>query len=136
MPVTTFLAVASKAGGFGALLRFFGMLFVAPGVTRRWPSTAIRSSPVGPRRGRDHDAGQSGGGPAGSVKRMLAYSSVAHAGYAGRPAAMNVAGLQAAMFYLAAYYFMNLGAFGFLLYFTGVTGRDLRLLRGMGPRPR
>ena len=31
-PVTTFLAVASKAGGFGALMRFFGVLFVAPNV--------------------------------------------------------------------------------------------------------
>ena len=39
------------------------------------------------------------------------------------------------MFYLAAYYFMNLGAFGFLLYFSGVTGREtLESLRGMGPK--
>jgi NADH-quinone oxidoreductase subunit N len=39
------------------------------------------------------------------------------------------------MYYLAAYYFMNLGAFGFLLYFEGVTGSDeVESLRGMGPR--
>ena len=48
---------------------------------------------------------------------------------------MNQAGMEASLFYLAAYYFMNLGAFGFLLYFSGVTGREtLESLRGMGPK--
>jgi len=37
------------------------------------------------------------------------------------------------MYYLAAYYFMNLGAFGFLLYFEGVTGSEkIDALKGMG----
>jgi NADH-quinone oxidoreductase subunit N len=69
-----------------------------------------------------------------SLKRMLAYSSIAHAGYVliGL-ACMNSAGFEAAMFYLAAYYFMNLGAFGFLLYFQGVTGDEsIGSLKGMG----
>jgi NADH-quinone oxidoreductase subunit N len=65
---------------------------------------------------------------------MLAYSSIAHAGYVLMGlAAMTGEGFTAAMFYLAAYYFMNLGAFGFLLYFEGVTGSDtVDSLRGMG----
>jgi len=65
---------------------------------------------------------------------MLAYSSIAHAGYVlVGVAAMSAVGIQAAMFYLAAYYFMHLGAFGFLLYFSGATGSETySSLRGMG----
>jgi NADH-quinone oxidoreductase subunit N len=71
-----------------------------------------------------------------SLKRLLAYSSIAHAGYTLiGVATMTPAGFQAAMYYLAAYYLMNLGAFGFLLYFEGVTGSDdVDALRGLGPR--
>jgi len=69
-----------------------------------------------------------------SVKRMLAYSSVAHAGYVlVGVAAMSTAGLEAAMFYLVAYYLMNLGAFGFLLYLSGETGEETYdSLNGLG----
>ena len=69
-----------------------------------------------------------------SVKRMLAYSSIAHAGYVLiGVATMTASGFTAALYYLAAYYFMNLGAFGFLLYFEGLTGSDTyESLRGMG----
>jgi NADH-quinone oxidoreductase subunit N len=69
-----------------------------------------------------------------SLKRLLAYSSIAHAGYALMGlACMTAAGFEAAMFYLAAYYAMNLGAFGFLLYFPGVTGDEtVESLKGMG----
>jgi len=75
-----------------------------------------------------------------SLKRMLAYSSIAHAGYALMGiACMSAAGFSASIFYLAAYYFiyfMNLGAFGFLLYFEGVTGsEDVDSLNGLGWRP-
>jgi NADH-quinone oxidoreductase subunit N len=60
-----------------------------------------------------------------SLKRMLAYSSIAHAGYILiGVAAMTSAGFEAAMYYMAAYYFMNLGAFGFVLYFEGAVGSD------------
>jgi NADH-quinone oxidoreductase subunit N len=48
---------------------------------------------------------------------------------------MNQEGFEAALYYLAAYYFMNLGAFGFLLYFHGATGKETyESLRGMGWR--
>ena len=48
-------------------------------------------------------------------------------------AAMTGAGFSAATYYLAAYYFMNLGAFGFLLYFEGILGSDkIEDLKGLG----
>jgi NADH-quinone oxidoreductase subunit N len=71
-----------------------------------------------------------------NLKRLLAFSSIAHAGYALMGVAvMTDQGFSAAIFYLAAYYFMNLGAFGFLLYFEGVTGsEDVDSLKGLGWR--
>ena len=48
---------------------------------------------------------------------------------------MTAAGFEAAMWYLAAYYFMNLGAFAVVLYFEAVTGSDkLENLKGLGPK--
>jgi NADH-quinone oxidoreductase subunit N len=136
-PVTTFLAVASKAAGFGALLRFLGALFVAGGVQQAVVDYGSRIglllallAAVTMTLGNLAALRQS------SLKRMLAYSSIAHAGYVliGL-ACMSASGFSAAMYYLAAYYFMNLGAFGFLLYFEGVTGSDsIESLEGMGFR--
>lgn len=136
-PVTTFLAVGSKAAGFAVLLRFLGAIFMQDGVQE---SVARYGLDVGlllgvlaavtMTIGNLSALGQS------SLKRMLAYSSIAHAGYVlVGMACMSGAGFEAAMYYLAAYYFMNLGAFGFLLYFEGVTGKDtVESLEGMGPK--
>jgi NADH-quinone oxidoreductase subunit N len=134
-PVTTFLAVASKAAGFGALLRFLAALFMADGVreavidygSRIGMLLAIMAAAT-------MTLGNLGALRQKSVKRMLAYSSIAHAGYVLMGiATMSTGGFQAAMFYLAAYYCMNLGAFGFLIYFEGVTGSDTyESLKGMG----
>jgi NADH-quinone oxidoreductase subunit N len=134
-PVTTFLAVASKAAGFGALLRFVGALFMKTGVNADVAQYGHRVglliailSAVTMTLGNLSALRQT------SLKRMLAYSSIAHAGYTLiGVAAMTSAGFSAAMYYLAAYYLMNLGAFGFLLYFEGVTGSDtVDSLKGMG----
>src|SRR5262249_35240016 len=55
-----------------------------------------------------------------NIKRMLAYSSIAHAGYVlVAVAAQNDTGVAAAMFYLAAYGFMNVGAFACVAYLSG-----------------
>lgn len=136
-PVTTFLAVASKAAGFGALLRFLGALFLNVEVQE---AVAAYGQRIGMLLALLAAVTMTLGNLAAlsqpSLKRMLAYSSVAHAGYVliGL-ACMNAPGFSAAMYYLAAYYFMNLGAFGFLLYFEGVTGSDtIDSLRGMGFR--
>jgi NADH-quinone oxidoreductase subunit N len=136
-PVTTFLAVASKAAGFGALLRFLAALFVADGVEETLQEYGGR---IGLLLALIAAVTMTLGNLAAlrqtSLKRLLAYSSIAHAGYALIGAAcLTEAGFSAALYYLAAYYFMNLGAFGFLLYFEGVTGSDsVDSLRGMGYR--
>jgi NADH-quinone oxidoreductase subunit N len=134
-PVTTFLAVASKAAGFGMLLRFLGALFLHDDVQQAVRAYGLRIglllailAAITMLLGNLAALRQP------SLKRMLAYSSIAHAGYVlVGIACMSEAGFSAAVYYLAAYYFMNLGAFGFLLYFEGVTGEDtIDSLKGMG----
>ena len=136
-PVTTFLAVASKAAGFGALLRFLGAMFMTEGVNeviaeygKSIGALLALIAAVTMTMGNLSALKQS------SLKRMLAYSSIAHAGYVLiGAAAMTAAGFEAAMWYLAAYYFMNLGAFAVVLYFEAVTGSDkLENLKGLGPK--
>jgi len=134
-PVTTFLAVASKAAGFAVMLRFVGALFMVEGVTdvvgaygdRIGMLLAILAAVT-------MTLGNLSALRQASLKRMLAYSSIAHAGYVLMGlACMTSTGFEAAIFYLAAYYFMNLGAFGFLLYFQGVTGSEsIESLKGLG----
>lgn len=72
-----------------------------------------------------------------SVKRMLAYSSIAHAGYMliGL-AAGNQTGYEGIVFYLAAYTFMNLGAFGILAALENAEGKFLNFddFKGLGNR--
>ena len=136
-PVTTFLAVASKAAGFGALLRFLGAIFMTEGVQeviaeygKSIGALLALIAAVTMTIGNLSALKQS------SLKRMLAYSSIAHAGYVLiGAAAMTASGFSAAMYYLAAYYFMNLGAFAVVLFFEGVTGSDkIENLRGLGPK--
>jgi NADH-quinone oxidoreductase subunit N len=136
-PVTTFLAVASKAAGFGALLRFTGALFMKAGVNADVAQYGGRVGLlIGIMSAVTMTLGNLSALRQTSLKRMLAYSSIAHAGYTLiGVATMTSAGFSAAMYYLAAYYLMNLGAFGFLLYFEGVTGSDtIDSLKGMGWR--
>ncbi|MEM7516898.1 MAG: NADH-quinone oxidoreductase subunit N, partial [Planctomycetota bacterium] len=134
-PVTTFLAVASKAAGFGAMLRFIGVLFMRADVQDAVKAygdkiqlllaiLAAITMTLGNLAALRQD----------DMKRMLAYSSIAHAGYVLIGAAvMTQGGFESALFYLAAYYFMNLGAFGVVLYFEGATGSSrLDALEGMG----
>lgn len=136
-PVTTFLAVASKAAGFAVLLRFVGALFLVEGVDDAVSAYGDRIGLlIGILAAVTMTLGNLSALRQTSVKRLLAFSSIAHAGYVLIGiAAMTPSGFSAAMFYLAAYYLMNLGAFGFLLYFEGVTGReDMDALQGMGWR--
>ena len=134
-PVTTFLAVGSKAAGIAVLLRFLGALFLSDGVQ---DAVAAYGDRIGLLLAILSAVTMTIGNLAAlrqpSLKRMLAYSSIAHAGYVLiGVACMTPGGFTAAMYYLAAYYFMNLGAFGFLLYFEGVTGKEtIDSLKGMG----
>jgi NADH-quinone oxidoreductase subunit N len=103
-PITGFMAAATKIAAFGAMLRIF---YVAlPGFNLDWRPVlwiiAILTMAVGTITAVTQT----------DVKRMLAYSSVAHAGFilTGVIAA-NKAGLSSTMFYLVAYGFGTVGAF-------------------------
>ena len=109
-PVTAFLAVVSKAAGFGALLRVLLPLFYGTGaVVARglnlpllFGILAVATMTFGNLAAiRQTD-----------VKRLLAYSSIAHAGYILMGFTVYSAeSLQAMLFYFFVYLFMNLGAF-------------------------
>jgi NADH-quinone oxidoreductase subunit N len=103
-PVAAFLSVGPKAAAFAILLRVFLTAF-GP-VSGQWEpfvwGCALATMIVG-----NFAAIQQT-----NIKRMLAYSSIAHAGYVlVAVTAHSDVGAAAAMFYLAAYAFTNLGAF-------------------------
>jgi NADH-quinone oxidoreductase subunit N len=126
--VTAFMAVGVKAAGFAALAR---VATAALEPTAVWQpllwTLAVLSMTVGNLCALAQT----------SVKRMLAYSSIAHAGYAtiglvaGTPA-----GVAALLFYLVVYTFMNVGAFGVLLALgrSGERNEQLGDLAGVGLR--
>lgn len=104
IPVTTFLAVGSKAAGFAALLLVF-MLALPPGSFNWAPIMAVMAALtmiIGNLIALvQHD-----------IKRLLAYSSIAQAGYMLTGlAAANAYGLKGIVFYAMLYIFSNTGAF-------------------------
>jgi proton-translocating NADH-quinone oxidoreductase chain N len=120
-PVTAFLSVAPKAAGFGALIRVFMLalpdsspafsmiLALLAALTMTWGNLAAL--------------------PQTNLKRMLAYSSIAQAGYvlmgisaAARDGSRD--GMTAALLYLATYLFMNLGIFGVAIAAERMTGSE------------
>ena len=104
-PVAAFMSAATKVAAFFALMRVFDVAFQP--LTWDWTPLVYALSVVSMVFGAVVAATQR------DVKRMLAYSSVAHAGFilAGLTAA-NATGMRAAMFYLIAYSVMTVGAFG------------------------
>jgi NADH-quinone oxidoreductase subunit N len=126
-PVTAFMAAAAKAAGFAALLRIFFSTF---GDNRLdWQPIvwvlAVLSLVVGSVLAVVQT----------DIKRMLAYSSIAHAGYVliGLQAA-NSRGIAGSLFYLLAYTFMIIGSFG-IVTLVGRRGDDRHHLddyRGLG----
>ncbi|HUK13325.1 MAG TPA: NADH-quinone oxidoreductase subunit N [Thermoanaerobaculaceae bacterium] len=107
-PITAFLSVGPKAAGFAIFLRVFlgglgpidgqwrVMVGAAAALTMVWGNIAALTQK--------------------NVKRLLAYSSIAHAGYAlvGLVAG-GAAGVQSVLFYMLVYTVTNLGAFGFVV---------------------
>ena len=106
-PATAFMAAGVKAAAFGAFLRVFGSAL--PGLASHWQPLVGALACVTMIVGNLAALAQS------NLKRMLAYSSIAHAGYllTAMVAAPGLAG-EAMLFYLAAYATVNLGAFGAL----------------------
>ena len=103
-PVTALLASGPKAATFALMLRIFYVAF--PGEVHFWFWAIWGSAILTMFVGNLAAIVQS------NVKRMLAYSSIAHAGYILVAfAAATVYGVSAVLFYLAAYTFMKVGAF-------------------------
>ena len=103
--VTALMAVAVKAAGFAAFVRIF--LHGLAGLHTDWSMLLWVVAALTMTVGNVLALAQT------SVKRMLAYSSIAHAGYILVAfVASGVAGGTAVLFYLLAYSFMTLGAFG------------------------
>lgn len=143
-PTTAFLSVGSKAASFGILLRLLyglsgdinwtpsltALLAFASAITMTYGNLAALRQP--------------------NLKRLLAYSTIAHAGYmlmgvvalyrftAGpdgviTASAASPRAYEAIIFYLIAYLLMNLGAFGVVIYLANKTGsEDIMDIRGLG----
>ncbi|HAC79401.1 MAG TPA: NADH-quinone oxidoreductase subunit N [Deltaproteobacteria bacterium] len=139
IPVATFLAVGSKSAGFALMIRFFftavaipsggGVYELVGGVD--WTNLLLAISIVTMTFGNLAAMNQTK-----SVKRLLAYSSVAHAGYLLMGLVVLTGdGLSAMLFYLAIYYIMNLGAFLVVMIVANQSGRDdLDSFRGLAWR--
>ncbi len=126
-PVTAFMAVSTKVAAFGVFLRFFDVALIGAQVS--WaPALAVLAA-ITIIVGNVGALGQS------SLKRMLAYSSVAQAGYvlAGVVVASRL-GVQATVFYLAIYLPMNMAAFAVIVARERETGLgdSLATLSGLG----
>ncbi|MEM6108378.1 NADH-quinone oxidoreductase subunit NuoN [Mycobacterium sp. 050272] len=129
-PITGFMAAATKVAAFGALLR---VVYVAlPPLHEEWRpvlwAIAILTMAVGTVTAVNQ----------ADVKRMLAYSSVAHVGFILTGViADNHAGLAATLFYLVAYSFSTVGAFaivGLIRNSDGVEDATLSHWAGLGQR--
>jgi NADH-quinone oxidoreductase subunit N len=128
-PVTGFMAAAAKAAGFAGLLRLFFSTFAT--LRLDWQPVvwvlALLTLLVGSVLALVQT----------DVKRMLAYSSVSHAGYVliGLQAA-NPEGIAASLFYLLAYTFMVLGSFAVVTVVgrRGDAAHDLDSYRGLATR--
>ena len=107
-PMTAFMSAGPKSAGFAALLRL--LLVVFPVMKAEWSDLlwilAVLTMTIGNFTALRQD----------NIKRMLAYSSIAHAGYAlvGLVAA-NSTGTSGILFYMLSYAFMNIGAFAVII---------------------
>lgn len=127
--VTAFMAAATKVAAFGAMLRIFYVAFAGdvwqwrPMLTAIALITMVFGSLVAISQ-RD-------------VKRMLAYSSIAHAGFLlSGIIALNKSGLDATIFYLFAYGVATVGAFAIVSLINDASGEvtDLNRWAGLGKR--
>jgi len=131
-PVTAFMSVGAKAGGFAALLRALVIAF--PAIASEWSTLIAVIAGLTMLLGNIVAISQS------NIKRMLAYSSIAHAGYilvavaaAQRPENAPFA-IGAVVFYLLAYALTNLGAFTIVIAMEhdDGTGTEIDDFAGLG----
>ncbi len=112
--ITAFISTASKAAAFAVLVRV--LLTGFPGLFESWAPLVALLAAASMTLGNITAILQD------NMKRMLAYSSIAHAGYtlmgvlvAGMPGETGLFGLKAVAIYLLVYTFMNIGAFGLVI---------------------
>lgn len=125
-PVTAFLSVGPKAAGFALMIRFFYVTLVSSDgqlvsvvAELNWPLLLAVIAAV------TMSLGNLAALPQRNVKRLLAYSGIAHAGYILMGlAVVNHDGLTATLFYLVVYLFMNLGAFLVVIYLSQTLGSE------------
>jgi len=127
-PITAFLAVGSKSAAFAVLIRLF--IQVLPSVFSRFSGLIIALSVLSMIIGNIIAIAQT------NIKRMLAFSSISHAGYLLLGiVAYTKAGIGAMLYYLLLYVFANTGAFASVIAFSNVTGKeDINDLVGMWKR--
>ncbi|MFJ7271309.1 NADH-quinone oxidoreductase subunit NuoN [Streptomyces sp. NPDC099050] len=128
-PVTGFMAAATKVAAFGALLRL--LYVVLPGLRWDWRPVMWGVAIVTMLAGAIIAVTQT------DVKRLLAYSSIAHAGFilAG-VIATSEQGVKSVLFYLAAYSFVTIGAFAVVTLVRDAGGEATHLSKwaGLGRR--
>jgi NADH-quinone oxidoreductase subunit N len=116
-PIVGFMSTAPKAAAFAVLLRVMFVVNVPGRLWLIWVSAALSMT-----------LGNVGALVQNNVKRLLAYSSIAHAGYLLMAfAAAPALGTSAAMFYTAAYAAMNVGAFAVVSHFANAGERYVTL---------
>lgn len=107
-PVTAFFAAAPKLAAMALMVRV--LLGAFPGIASQWQQIVVFLSIASMLLGAFAAIGQS------NIKRLMAYSSIGHVGYALIGLAANTeAGTQAVLIYLAIYLFMTVGAFACIL---------------------
>jgi NADH-quinone oxidoreductase subunit N len=126
-PMTAFMSAGPKAAGFAALMRLF--LVALPTLQVEWSQVlwvlAVLTMTVGNITALRQD----------NIKRVLAYSSIAHAGYALVGfAAGNGTGTAGILFYMLSYAFMNIGAFAVVILVAkkGETNGNVSDFAGLG----
>jgi NADH-quinone oxidoreductase subunit N len=140
--ITAFLSVASKAAGFAMMIRFFNGIFIEKSIlvvtTHVWTSLygfewnkllailSVLTMTLGNLVAVWQD----------NLKRLLAYSSIAHAGYMLMGVVvLSNQGIAAVLIYFMMYLFMNLGAFYVVMLIANKTGsEDISAYRGLGYR--
>src|SRR5262249_16437042 len=124
-PIVALMSTGPKAAAFAVLLRVLFATETTGWFWLIWVSAALSMT-----------LGNFGALMQNNVKRMLAYSSIAHAGYLLVAfAAANFSGISAAIFYTAAYAAMNVGAFAVVSHFAAGGERYVRFADYAGPGP-
>jgi len=138
-PATAFFSIGPKAAGFAVLVRFYYTVFAAadPG-TGLWRLTSAVDWPFlfAALSALTMTVGNLVAVKQNNVKRLLAYSSIAHAGYMLMGfVLLSSAGIEAILFYLVVYLFMNLGAFYVVVLVSNATrGEEISDFTGLGSR--